>query len=58
MTGPAFLRRPKEEWPKETPDTPMENDPEMNNSKHKHIGAVVPAEDLLGQPHSLIGEDF
>ena len=47
MTGAALLRRPKEEWHKETTDTPMENDPEMKNSKHKHIGAVVPAEDLL-----------
>ena len=47
MKGPAFLKKPKEEWPAEKLDTPMASDPEMKNAKHKPVGAVVQNQDIL-----------
>jgi len=47
MKGPAFLRKPREEWPAEKLDTPMANDPEMKNAKHKPVGAIVQNQDIL-----------
>lgn len=47
MKVPAFLKKPKEEWPAEKLDTPMASDPEMKNAKHKPFGAVVQNQDIL-----------
>jgi len=47
MKGPAFLRKHREEWPAEKLDTPMANDPEIKNAKHKQVGAVVQNQDIL-----------
>jgi len=46
MKGPAFLKKPREEWPAEKLDTPMANDPEMKNAKHKPVGTVVQNQDI------------
>ena len=47
MKGPAFLRKPREEWPAEKLDIPMANDPEMKKAKHKPLGAVVQNQDIV-----------
>ena len=47
MKGPAFLKNPKQEWPAEKLDTPMESDPEVKNVKHKPVGVVVQNKDIL-----------
>ena len=47
MKGPAFLKKPKEEWLAEKLDTPMTSDPEMKNVKHKPVGTVVQNQDIL-----------
>jgi len=47
MKGPAFLRKPREEWPAEKLDGPMANNPKMKNAKHKLVGAIVQNQDIL-----------
>lgn len=46
MEGLSFLRRPKEEWPIESVQSVVEEDPEKK-SNLKQIGAVVPVNEIL-----------
>ena len=47
MEGPSFLRRPKEEWPIESVQSVVEEDPEKKKSNLKQIGAAVPVNEIL-----------
>ena len=47
MEGPSFLRRPKEEWPIESVQSVVEEDPEKKKSNLKQIGAVVPVNEVV-----------
>ena len=47
MKGPAFLKKPKEEWPTEKLDFRKAGDPQLKNAKHKPVGAIVQNQDIL-----------
>ena len=47
MEDPSFLRRPKEDWPIESVQSVVKEDPEEKKSNLKQIGAVVPVNEIL-----------
>ena len=47
MEGPSFLRRPKEEWPIESVQSVVEEDPEKKKSNLKQVDTVIPVNEVL-----------